>query len=349
MKNNNPRVSICIPTYNRADMIKNAIDSALSQTFQDLEVIILDDASTDNTTEIVSFYDDPRLIYIKNITNLGQFGNFNRCIEVSRGEFLHILHSDDYIDSHFTENCVRFYDEHPNIALTFTSVVFMSSDRVKEIYYADTNQIIPAPEGFRKLLRTGCYIPCPSVMTRRNVYSMIGMYSREYPYAGDFYQWLRISRVFDIAYIRDAVVYYREGDHSETHRLTMVSPVGHLDRLKIGMSQIQELKESYQLFTDDFNCFFRMYTIKSLIAAIKWNRVQMSFRPSFFIGIAYSSWSLIRPQSICQTIDKLGCWVLILGIGIIVFFLPLRVIFHKILDLLLHRYYHLIVKDRCSK
>ena len=86
-----PLVSICIPTYNRAGMIGRAIESALGQTHRNIEVIVVDNASSDNTDAIVAAYSDKRLTYIKNERNLGLFGNFNRCIELATGKFLHIL------------------------------------------------------------------------------------------------------------------------------------------------------------------------------------------------------------------------------------------------------------------
>jgi len=98
MTEQSPSVSICIPTFNRSGMVERAIESALSQTYHDLEVIVVDNASDDNTEDVVASYADPRLKFFKNPKNLGLFGNFNRCIELSRGDLIHILHSDDYID-----------------------------------------------------------------------------------------------------------------------------------------------------------------------------------------------------------------------------------------------------------
>ena len=163
-------------------MVERAIESALSQTYHDLEVIVVDNASDDNTEDVVASYANPRLKFFKNPRNLGLFGNFNRCIELSRGDLVHILHSDDYIDPHFTETCVQFFKEHPNVSLTFTAAEMHTPSQTRTICYADEDLIMPAPEGFRKILRERSFITCPSVMMRRSVYDRVGKYSLEYPY-----------------------------------------------------------------------------------------------------------------------------------------------------------------------
>ncbi len=91
-------ISVCLATYNGEKYILQQINSILCQLESNDELIISDDGSTDNTEEVVNSYSDPRLRFVKNEENIGQFGNFNRCIKIARGEFLHILHSDDYID-----------------------------------------------------------------------------------------------------------------------------------------------------------------------------------------------------------------------------------------------------------
>jgi glycosyltransferase involved in cell wall biosynthesis len=311
----NPRVSICIPTYNRADMVGLAIESALNQSYRDIEVVIVDNASTDSIEEVVSSYDDPRLRFIRNSENLGLFGNFNRCIELSRGDIIHILHSDDYIDEKFTETCVRFFNNHPNVSMTFTSAQIITSTGTTDVRYADNDVVFPAPDGFRKILEERCFIICPSVMVRREVYEMVGEYSREYPYSADYYQWLKITRAFDIAYVRDAVVYYRQGEHSESYRLLFSSPLGYVDTLKIYTQIRKDLGDSFRDFSDEFNSAMHRFIRDCLFAGFTRTDTMKDFSPSFFSGLALGSWSLITPNSIGDTASKLGSLLLILGAG----------------------------------
>jgi glycosyltransferase involved in cell wall biosynthesis len=96
-----PFFSVIIPTYNRAQFIAPAIKSVLAQTFSDFELIIVDDASTDNTEEIISSIIDNRIIYIKNKSNLERCTSRNIGIQKSRGQYICFLDSDDlYLENH---------------------------------------------------------------------------------------------------------------------------------------------------------------------------------------------------------------------------------------------------------
>lgn len=89
-------VSVIIPTYNRQRTIKRAVESVLEQTFRDIEVIVIDDHSTDNTKEIINNIDDCRLRYFYNQTNMGACAARNRGIQLSRGEYIAFQDSDDF-------------------------------------------------------------------------------------------------------------------------------------------------------------------------------------------------------------------------------------------------------------
>ena len=88
MTNNKPLVSVCIPAYNNADYIDQTIDCILSQTYSNLELIICDDKSTDNTVEVIKKYTDSRLHLYENEENLGMSGNWNNCLFKCKGEFI---------------------------------------------------------------------------------------------------------------------------------------------------------------------------------------------------------------------------------------------------------------------
>ncbi|MGH7413149.1 MAG: glycosyltransferase family 2 protein [Candidatus Rokuibacteriota bacterium] len=99
-----PRVSICIPTYNGSEFLRQALDSALAQTVADVEVVVVDDGSTDDTYTIAQgcARGDPRLRVMRNQTNLGLTGNWNQCVRQARGEWIKFLFQDDYL----AEDCV---------------------------------------------------------------------------------------------------------------------------------------------------------------------------------------------------------------------------------------------------
>ncbi|HEX2037869.1 MAG TPA: glycosyltransferase family 2 protein, partial [Chloroflexota bacterium] len=87
-------MSVCISTYNRSRYLRRAIESVLGQTFGDFELIVSDDRSPDDTAEVVAQYRDPRLRYHRNAENLGLVGNYNRCLELARGQYIGIFDDD---------------------------------------------------------------------------------------------------------------------------------------------------------------------------------------------------------------------------------------------------------------
>ena len=103
-----PLVTIAIPTYNRAQTyLRGVIESALAQTWEHLEILIGDNASTDQTPEVIASFEDARIRHIRHPENIGANGNFNRLLEEARGEWFLLLHDDDLVDPPFVESCLR--------------------------------------------------------------------------------------------------------------------------------------------------------------------------------------------------------------------------------------------------
>jgi glycosyltransferase involved in cell wall biosynthesis len=304
MSDNLPLVSICIPTYNRADMVGKAIESALAQTYPHIEVLVVDNASTDNTADVVTRYRDPRLKFFKNPANLGLFGNFNRCIELARGEFIHILHSDDYIDPKFTETCIRFFKEHPSVGLTFTQARYISGTTQATIAYSDKDEMIAAPEGFKRILTGRQFIVCPSVMVRRGVYDDVGSYAPDYPYSSDYYQWLTITRRYDIGYVHSATLFYVQGEHSETYRLLFNNPDGYIDTLRIYIRVLEDLGPERGRFTAAMNTALRRYILDCLFAGATRTDLMKDVKSSFFTNISLDAWREYVPVSTLDRIRK---------------------------------------------
>ena len=94
---NKPHISLCIPTFNRAVLLQKTLESVARQTVLPHEVIVVDNASTDNTSQVVKRYEKYKFRYIQNKTNIGMAGNFNQCIAAATGDYLAFLHSDDLI------------------------------------------------------------------------------------------------------------------------------------------------------------------------------------------------------------------------------------------------------------
>ena len=107
VNNVHPLVTIAIPTYNRADgYLREALASAMNQTYQNIEIIVSDNCSTDNTERFVKGISDPRLRYFRHNKNIGANNNFNYCLEQANGDYFLLLQDDDMIDNDFVEVCM---------------------------------------------------------------------------------------------------------------------------------------------------------------------------------------------------------------------------------------------------
>ena len=116
-----PLVTIAIPTYNRADgYLSETLESALNQTYENLEILVSDNCSTDHTPDLVKSYSDSRINYIRQEENLGQRGNMNFLVEEASGEYFLMLHDDDQIDPDFIETCMKAADYKSGTGLILT-------------------------------------------------------------------------------------------------------------------------------------------------------------------------------------------------------------------------------------
>ena len=124
-----PLVTIAIPTYNRADRyLSETLESALNQTYENLEILVSDNCSTDRTPDLVKSYSDPRINYIRQEENLGQRGNMNFLVDKAAGDFFLMLHDDDQIDPDFIETCISAAGHKAGAGLVLTGARVIDKD-----------------------------------------------------------------------------------------------------------------------------------------------------------------------------------------------------------------------------
>lgn len=126
-----PLVSIGIPTYNRADgFLRECIGSAINQTYANIEIIISDNCSADDTAMLVHSFEDPRIRYYRQDVNIGGNNNFNFCLEKARGVYFLLLHDDDLIDADFIEVCLQAVNCKGDTGIIRTGMRIINSDGV---------------------------------------------------------------------------------------------------------------------------------------------------------------------------------------------------------------------------
>ncbi|MFT4049388.1 MAG: glycosyltransferase family 2 protein [Solirubrobacterales bacterium] len=216
-----PTVSVCIPTYNYARFLPRTIGSVLDQTYDDLEVIVVDDASTDDTDEVMERYaDDPRVSYVKNDPNLGLFKNFNHCASLARGRYLKFLCADDWLDPRYLERTVPLLEADQRIGLVTNSHVLTDVDENPvTIEYAPFGgrDRIPSQDAVDMLIRWHYPLGRPTnVVIRRELFDRVGGFDGDFAPTGDLQLWLRLLGEADLGAVREPLCFVRAHE-TKTH------------------------------------------------------------------------------------------------------------------------------------
>lgn len=203
-----PRVSIIIPTYNRANFLGEAVASALGQDYQDIEVIVIDDGSTDETKAVLATFQDRRLVCVDQ-ENAGRSRARNRAIAMARGEYITFLDSDDYYLPSKVGTQVAFLDANPQFGMAYMSGFCVDDDRLSHhnTYRASLTGKLYAQIAFFRPLT----ITLPNVMVRREILEQVGGFDEAMQRFEDTDMWRRISKVTLIGGIDEI------GSHIRTH------------------------------------------------------------------------------------------------------------------------------------
>lgn len=212
-----PKVSVCVPTFNRAAYLAQCLQSILQQTFTDFELIVVDNASTDETPVVIAGFADPRLRYYRNPTNIGQIPNINRAIGLASGECVSICHDDDLYAPDILRREVEVMSDCPALALVHTAVWLLSdSGAVRGVHRVSrSDYVLKGREAFLRYLAFGHDIVFSTVMVRRAHYQRIGNFNPIYQCA-DFEMWLKLALHGDIAYLAEPLAGYRLHTSSAT-------------------------------------------------------------------------------------------------------------------------------------
>ena len=201
-----------MPTYNHGRYLSQALGSILSQSEQDFELIISDDASTDDTPAIVAQVRDERVRYVRQTHNVGVAENRNRCMALARGQYIAWLDSDDIYYPQMLAIQSAVLDTHPRVGLVHGAYEVIDSDghRLPDWPMPFTQDVIePVKAAFRELVLTN-YITLP-VMVRRTCHEQVGPYATDVGKSStDWEMWLRIALQADLAYSATPGAQYRQ-------------------------------------------------------------------------------------------------------------------------------------------
>lgn len=200
------QVSIIIPTYNRVKLLHSAITSVLNQTFQDFEILVIDDASTDNTREVISRYRDTRIKYIHHEVNKGEAGSRNTGILHSHAEYIAFLDDDDeWLPEKLQLQIDLFNSCQQEIGVIYTGYLRVDWTKKKIL-----KQTVPIKRGYiYNDMFIQNYVGIPStIILRRKCFDLVGLFDGSLPYGTDYDMWIRLAKEFHFDYIREPLVKY---------------------------------------------------------------------------------------------------------------------------------------------
>jgi glycosyltransferase involved in cell wall biosynthesis len=220
----NPLVTVLIPVFNAEKYLREAIESILNQTYKNLEILIINDGSTDQSEDIILSYSDDRIRYIKNQQNIKLISTLNLGIKEAKGKYIARMDADDVSMLNRIEKQVRFLEENPSYILCGSNVKLIKNDqKTDEIihYHNDSSDI-------KFALAFYCPFIHPTVLIRKEILVIHNLfYDSMFLHAEDYHLWTKLVDFGDFINLQDELVYYRihehqiSSEHKEFQKLKM--------------------------------------------------------------------------------------------------------------------------------
>ncbi len=183
--NQNPLVTVITPTFNRANYVKQTIDSILSQDYPNIECIVLDDGSTDNTIEILASYSD-RIIW-ESHPNMGETRTVNKGYRKAKGQIIGVVNSDDLLLPGAISAAVKTFMENPDILVAYPGWIYINdnSERLYEEFVPEFN--------YEEMVRKHWCVVGPASFISRKAFDLTNLRDEKLKYVADFEYWLRLG------------------------------------------------------------------------------------------------------------------------------------------------------------
>ena len=216
-----PKVSVIIPTYNRSHMITRAVESVLNQTYPEFEIIIVDDASTDSTYDVIRSINDSRVKVIRHERNMGGSRSRNTAIEASSGEYIALLDDDDeWLPEKLRKQVDVFRESSAETGLVYSGFSFISSKDNSVL-----KGIVPQKKGdlFRDFLNRDIICASTSVI-KKDCFKKAGNFDETLSSCQDWDMWIRITRHYRVDFSGDILAnVYIHGDQISTNLDSKIS------------------------------------------------------------------------------------------------------------------------------
>lgn len=199
----NPTVSVIIPTYNRQYLVQRAINSVLGQTYENFELLVVDDGSSDDTPRIVQGYEDERIKFFRHEHNKGACTARNTALERARGDYIAILGSDDiWLPDKLEKQLEAFAEAASEVGVIYTGMIkWHKSQKATELF-------LPKKSGdlYEEFLTGNVLGPAESTaLIKSECFEEVGYYDSSLPSRQDLDMWIRISRLFKFDYVSECL------------------------------------------------------------------------------------------------------------------------------------------------
>lgn len=199
MLNQKPKVSVIIPTYNRAHLISRAIQSVLDQTYQDFEIIIVDDGSRDKTEQIVKNFNDNRLRFIRHNKNKGASAARNTGIKAAKGEYISFQDSDDeWFPDKLELQITAFNNVSAEVGIVYSGFYRIEGDN--KVYIPTSISVKKEGNIHNELLRRN-FIGTPAVLVKKECFENVKYFDEKMPALEDWELWIELSKYYQFKYI----------------------------------------------------------------------------------------------------------------------------------------------------
>jgi glycosyltransferase involved in cell wall biosynthesis len=242
---NRPTVSVVIPTYNRAYLISNTINSVLKQIYQDFEIIVVDDGSIDNTERVIANFNNSKIRYIRHNDNRGISVARNTGIEASRGKYIALLDSDDeWLPEKLDKQIKVFQNEPPEVG-----VVCSWSFKIDEKGNYIGKVCLPKKEGYMyKDLLSSNNLSVSTLLIRKECFEKVGLFDNLLNGQEDWDMWIRIAKYYRFVLIKVPLAKRRIHSKQISNDLERKIITAHRILLKYS----DELKKSRSIFSKHY-------------------------------------------------------------------------------------------------
>lgn len=206
-----PNLSVLMPVYNASRFLRHSIESILSQTYKDFELIVINDGSTDNSLDSLRHFTDPRIKLIDSPVNCGVVSSLNSGYAIASGNFIARMDADDYSLPNRFKAQLQFMDQHQSIGVCGTQYRIINED----LSEAKASMLPTHPDTLACSLLFHSYLAHPTVMMRRRLLEQLDspLYESSYKHAEDYRLWVRLSGITRIANLKEIHLLYRH--HSD--------------------------------------------------------------------------------------------------------------------------------------